>query len=99
MLGNFQFKDDHWECWEIPTKIGTVDLQVDSVSIDLSTLPMKTQAIFNQIDLINANARQYLEQNVPEDELSKFGVLIEPSILLSDENNEGHFTLFLYLFK
>ena len=30
----------------------------------------------------------------PEDELSKFGVLIEPSILLSDENNEGHFTLF-----
>ncbi len=93
-IGKLQFKEDHWECWDIPTKIGSVDLQVDSGSIERSTLLMKVQAIFNQIDLIDEKARKYLAQKVPPDELNTFGDLIEPSILFSNEDNEGHFTLF-----
>jgi hypothetical protein len=93
-VGTLEFRNDHWECWDIPTNIGSVDLQVDSLSIEHTTLPRKIQAIFSQIELIDEKARKYLNQNVPRDELIAFGNLIEPSILLSDEDDEGHFTLF-----
>ena len=49
-VGSLQFNEDHWECWNIPTKIGPVDLQFDFVSIDRVTLPSKVQTFFDHND-------------------------------------------------
>jgi hypothetical protein len=93
-VGKLDFVDDHWECWGVPSTIGPVDLQVDSISIDQTSLPEKIRSIFSQIETIDSRARGYLTSNMPSDELVALGELIEPSILLLDENAEGNFTLF-----
>ena len=59
-IGNLNFVEDRWECWNISTSIGSVDLNVDSINIEESTITKKILAIFKKIELIDKSARDFL---------------------------------------